>query len=138
MYPLFAALLFALSLIMFNITGDLIILIASAVCSVLIAALPWYMFLKIVKALKDSRTAGGHTVNEYTFSDNGDFTVVTDRNGEAMSTLNLKNRDILKIAETKLYVLLYINKAQAFIISKADCRANDIEDLRRLYGAAKI
>lgn len=85
---------------------------------VIIILLLWFSLPIIVKNKFKKNTYGKNIMTIYTFNKNKTLNIETMRNNIVISKLYLTQTDIIKIKETKDFLLIFVSKHQAYYINK--------------------
>jgi hypothetical protein len=121
---------FALSL---NLTGGIIYTVLVLIIYTLLwISLPAFA-RKNLKKNKDFQ----NLIIDYTFNGDKSVNIITTRGEDKLSEFNLQSRDIIKIKETKVLILIYITKRQAFYIDKSILTAEQITEIKSIVSKDK-
>ena len=89
------------------------------------------------KSMKNNPYASDETINEFTFDDDGKLYISITKNGTVLANQTLMRNNITKIKETQEYLFLYLNRIQAFIISKSE-NANQIYAIKEWFNDVNL
>lgn len=99
------------------------------VASIIILAL-WFLLPIIVKKKFKKNTFAKNTSVVYKFNEDKTINIVTTRNDEKLSEINLKQPDIIKIKETKQFLLIFVSKHLAYYINKKLLSSSQIQIIK--------